>query len=139
MIRVNHGGGGDLDPRLPDSVKMVLASFEAPANLPLARELWVESAADELPNVNIPTLVIIGQKDLQIDATADGDPLQQATAGKTNITFAFPTNANHVFKEDPRTPTEQAASPGEYYNQDGTHLDPQALDAVHERLNGTLA
>ena len=39
----------DLDPRLPDSVKMVLASFEVPADLPLARELWVESAADELP------------------------------------------------------------------------------------------
>jgi hypothetical protein len=27
------------DQRLPESVKMVLASFEAPANLPLAREL----------------------------------------------------------------------------------------------------
>ncbi|NVM97994.1 hypothetical protein [Arthrobacter sp. SDTb3-6] len=50
----------DPDPALPDSVKMVLASFEAPANLPLARELWLESARDPLQQVRIPTLVLIG-------------------------------------------------------------------------------
>jgi pimeloyl-ACP methyl ester carboxylesterase len=60
--RYERGEPMDLDPRLPDSVKMVLASFESPANLPLARELWVESAADELPNVDIPTLILIGRR-----------------------------------------------------------------------------
>ncbi|MHB8499002.1 MAG: alpha/beta hydrolase family protein [Acidimicrobiales bacterium] len=137
--RYGRGEPMDLDPRLPDSVKMVLASFEAPANLPLARELWVESAADELPNVKIPTLILIGRKDLQVDATADGVPLEQAAAGNNNVTFVFPANANHVFKEDTRTLTEQAAAPGDCYNQDGTHLDPEALDAVLEWLHGALA
>ncbi len=42
------------DPSLPDTVKMVLASFEAPANLPFARELWVESACDSLALVAHP-------------------------------------------------------------------------------------
>lgn len=63
---------------------MVLASFEAPANLPLARDLWVESTRDSLGQVQIPTLVLIVGRDVQIDATADGDPLQEAAAGKAN-------------------------------------------------------
>jgi uncharacterized protein len=127
------------DPRLPDSVKMVLASFEAPANLPLARELWAEDAADLLPEVAIPTLVLIGRKDLQIDATLDGGPLEQAATGKNNVTFAYPANANHVFKEDTRTPAEVAAAPGDAYNQDGTHLDPEALETILGWLRGVLA
>jgi len=135
--RYERGEPMDLDPRLPDSVKMVLASFESPANLPLARELWVESAADELPNVDIPTLILIGRRDLQVDATADGIPLEQAAAGKDDITFAYPANANHVFKEDTRTPAEQAAAPGDGYNEDGTHLDPEALSAVLDWLESS--
>jgi uncharacterized protein len=79
----------DPDPALPDSVMMVLASFETPMNLPLARELWNESASDSLAKVRIPTLVLIGGNDLQIDMHADGDPLQQAAAGMANVTFAF--------------------------------------------------
>ncbi|HEY2642842.1 MAG TPA: hypothetical protein VGI56_03725, partial [Galbitalea sp.] len=46
--RYSAGQPMDPDPALPDGVKMVLASFEAPANLPLARELWLESAGDSL-------------------------------------------------------------------------------------------
>ena len=72
------------DLALPESVKMVLASFEAPANLPLARELWVESTRDSLDQVQIPTPVLIGGRDVQIDATADGYPVQEAAAGKAN-------------------------------------------------------
>jgi hypothetical protein len=118
------------DPSLPDSVKMVLASFEAPVNLPLARELWVESARDSLVKVQIPTLVLIGGRDVQIDAHADGDPLQEATAGMNNVTFAFPPHANHVFKEDSRTPAEVAASPGNGYNAAGTRLDPESMETI---------
>lgn len=52
------------DSSLPDSIKMVLAGFEAPANLPFARELWIESASDSLAKVQIPVLVLIGAKDV---------------------------------------------------------------------------
>jgi pimeloyl-ACP methyl ester carboxylesterase len=127
------------NPRLPDSVKMVLASFESPGNLPLARELWSEDAADLLPEVEIPTLILIGRKDLQVDATLDGTPLESAAAGKDNITFAYPTNANHVFKEEMRSTAEVMTTPGNGYNEDGTHLDPEALATILGWLRGVLA
>ncbi|WP_427017511.1 alpha/beta hydrolase [Pseudarthrobacter sp. P1] len=126
------------DPALPESVKMVLASFEAPANLPLARELWVESTRNSLGQVQIPTLVLIGGSDVQIDVHADGDPLQEASAGMANVTFAFPPNANHVFKEDDRTPAEVAATPGNGYNDPGTHLDPESLQTILTWLQATM-
>lgn len=127
------------DPGLPDSVRMVLASFEAPANLPFARELWVESTCGSLGNVRIPTLVLIGGRDVQIDVHADGGPLQEAAAGMANVTFAFPPNANHVFKEDLRNPAEVAATPGNGYNDPGTHLDPESLETILTWLQRTLA
>jgi uncharacterized protein len=127
------------DPDLPESVRMVLASFETPANLPFARELWVESARDSLGNVRIPTLVLIGGKDVQIDTHADGDPLRAVAAGLPNVTFAFPHDANHVFKEDTRTPDEVAASPGGQYNEPGTRLDPEALDTILSWLRGVFS
>lgn len=118
------------DPALPDSVRMVLASFETPANLPFARELWVESAVDSLARVRIPTLVMIGAKDVQVDPHADGDPLQRAAAGMPNVMFAFPPLANHVFKEDTRPLEEVAASLGTGYNAPDTHLDPESVRTI---------
>jgi hypothetical protein len=127
----------DPDPGLPESVKMALASFEAPVNLPLARELWFESTCDSLGKVQVPTLVLIGGRDVQIDVHADGGPLQETATGMTNVTFAFPPNANHVFKEDTRDPAEVAASPGNGYNEPGTHLDPESLETILNWLGGT--
>ncbi|MCL3863295.1 S9 family peptidase [Actinotalea sp. K2] len=129
----------DPDPNLPDSVKMVLFGFEAPANLPFARELWTESAGDSLVKVRIPALILIGAKDAQVDMDADGVPLQEAAEGMTNVTFAFPANANHVFKEDLRTPSETAASPGSGYNEPGTRLDPESLETILTWLSGAGA
>jgi dienelactone hydrolase len=128
-----------LDPRLPDSVKLVLSSFEAPANLPLARELLAANAAQLLPKVEIPTLVLIGGKDLQVDVHADGDPLQAAAAGMANVTFTFPPDANHVFKEDKRCVDQVAAAPGIGYNDDGTRLDPETLETILGWLQAVFA
>jgi hypothetical protein len=128
--RFTDGLPMDPDPQLPESVRMVLASFEAPANLPFARELWLESATDSLARVSIPTLVLIGGHDLQVDQHLDGDPLRAAAESKANVTFAFPQSANHVFKEENRTPAEVAAAPGNGYNTPGTHLDPESLSIM---------
>ena len=132
--RYSAGEPMNPDQSLPESVRMVLASFDAPANLPLARELWLESGCDSLRKVQIPTLVLIGGRDVQIDAQADGGPLREAAAGMANVTFAFPPNANHVFKEDSRTPAEVAASPGNGYNEPGTRLDPESLATILDWL-----
>lgn len=129
----------DLDPSLPEGVRAALAGFEAPANLPFARQLWVESARDSLVEVRVPVLVLIGGKDIQVDVHADGAPLQEAAAGMADVTFAFPADANHVLKEDTRTLAEIAAAPGSGYNEPGTRLDPESLQTILGWLSAAAA
>jgi fermentation-respiration switch protein FrsA (DUF1100 family) len=119
------------DPALPEAFQMLLRSLETPANLPFARELWTADAATLLPQVDVPVLIVIGKKDLQVDWQADGEKLQQAVAGREQVSFLFPENANHVLKLElrPRSeldPAEVTAS----YNRPETHLDPQALAGI---------
>ena len=119
------------DPSLPEGVQMLLQSLETPANLPFARELWNADAAPLLRQVDVPVLVIIGKKDLQIDWLADGEKLQQAAAGHKEVTFLFPENANHVLKQElrPRSDLVPAAIT-QSYNGPDTRLDPQALASI---------
>lgn len=123
------------DPALPEGVQMLLQGLETPANLPFARELWTADAAPLLKQVNVPVLVIIGKKDLQIDWQADGEKLQQAAAGLENVTFLFPENANHVLKEELRPRSALvAAEITESYNGPATRLDPQTVTGILEWL-----
>ena len=119
------------DPALPQGVQMLLQSLETPANLPFARELWMADASPLLAQVNIPVLVIIGKKDLQIDWQDDGEPLQRAAAGHANVTFLFPENANHVLKYEAR-PRSELAQPEALprYNAPDAYLDPEALASI---------
>ena len=123
------------DPSLPPGVQMLLQSLATPINLPFARELWMADAAPLLGQVNIPVLVIIGKKDIQVDWHADGEPLQRAATGRNNVTFLFPENANHVLKEElqPRSELAMAEVLG-HYNSPDTRLDPQALASIIEWL-----
>jgi uncharacterized protein len=123
------------DSSLPEGVQMLLQSLETPANLPFARELWTADAASLLRQVDVPVLVIIGKKDLQVDWQADGEKLQLAAAGHEEVTFLFPENANHVLKQELRpraklVPAEITQS----YNGPDTRLDPQALASILEWL-----
>ncbi len=123
------------DPVLPEGVQMLLQALESPANLPLARELWLAEAASLLRQVNVPVLVIIGKKDIQVDWQADGEPLQRAAAGHENVTFLFPENANHVLKQElrPRSELVQAEVMKDYNSLDA-RLDPQAMTSILEWL-----
>lgn len=123
------------DAQLPEGVQMLLQSLETPANLPFARELWLADAASLLRQVNVPVLVIIGKKDLQVDWQADGKLLQQAARGHKDVTFLFPENANHVLKEElrPRSalvPAEMTES----YNGPDTRMDGQTMSSILEWL-----
>jgi uncharacterized protein len=119
------------DPTLPEGVRMLLQSLETPANLPFARELWAADGASPLSQVDVPTLIIIGKKDLQVDWQADGDPLQRAATGHENVTFLFPENANHVLKFESR-PRAELAQPEAMprYNAPDAKLDPEALSSI---------
>jgi len=131
IVRFQAGEPAAPDPALPAGVQMLLQSLESPANLPLARELWLADAAPLLSQVDAPTLVIIGKKDIQVDWQTDGDPLQRAAAGRANVTFLFPENANHVLKQELRPRSELTAAdvmPG--YNAPDARLDPPALASI---------
>jgi alpha-beta hydrolase superfamily lysophospholipase len=123
------------DPSLPEGVQTLLKSLEAPINLPFARELWTANAVPLLRQVDVPVLVIIGNKDLQVDWQADGEPLRLAAAGHEEVTFLFPENANHVLKQELRPQSELVpAEVTQSYNGPDTRLDPQALSSILEWL-----
>jgi pimeloyl-ACP methyl ester carboxylesterase len=123
------------DPSLPEGVQTLLKSLEAPINLPFARELWTADAVPLLRQVDVPVLVIIGKKDLQVDWQADGEKLVLAAAGYEEVTFLFPENANHVLKQELRLRSELVpAEVTQSYNGPDTRLDPQALVGILEWL-----
>jgi pimeloyl-ACP methyl ester carboxylesterase len=114
------------DPVLPQGIQMLLQSLATPANLPFARELWTADAAALLSQVDVPVLVIIGKRDIQVDWHADGELLQRAAAGHEDVTFLFPEHANHVLKYEPRPRAELVpAAIAESYNGPDTRLDPE--------------
>ncbi len=119
------------DPALPEGVRLLLQALETPANLPFSRELWTAEAASLLARVAVPVLVIIGKKDLQVDWQADGEPLQHAAAGRADITFLFPDNANHVLKYEP-APRQRLAQAEAMprYNAPDAYLDPEVTAAI---------
>ena len=126
------------DPALPQRFQMLLQALETPANLPFARELWTADAASLLRQVDVPTLVVIGKKDLQVDWQADGEKLQLAAAGREQVSFLFPENANHVLKQELRPRSELVpAEVTESYNDPEAHLDLQALAGILEWLEKT--
>jgi pimeloyl-ACP methyl ester carboxylesterase len=119
------------DPALPEGVQALLQALETPVNQPFARELWMADASPLLAQVDVPVLVIIGKKDLQVDWQADGEPLQRAAAGHANVTFLFPEDANHVLKYEPRPRSElPPAEIANSYNGPDTRLDPQAMASI---------
>ena len=124
------------DPMLPDGMKDLLRSLETPANLPFARELWTENPADLIAQVAEPILVVIGKKDIQVDWRKDGRALETAAAGISNVTFAYPENADHVLKYESRFREElTAAEVGVQYNAEGRVLDHDALSVIVEWLS----
>ena len=116
------------DPALPVGVRFLISALENPANLPFACELWTADAAAPLRDVRVPVLIVIGKKDLQVDWQADREPLQRASAGRTDVSFLFPENANHVLKHEsrPRDELEQAEAMNRYNASDAS-LDPEAV------------
>jgi pimeloyl-ACP methyl ester carboxylesterase len=119
------------DPALPQGVQQLLQSLATPANLPFARELWAADAAPLLKQIQIPVLVIIGKKDIQVDWKIDGELLQAAAEGKKKVEFFFPENTNHILKYEPKPRTELVASDvtARYNAPDGT-LDPEAIKEI---------
>ncbi len=120
-----------LDPALPQAAQMLLQALASPGNLPFARELWIADAADLLKQIQVPVLIVIGKKDIQVDWQADGELLQRAVAGKQDVTFVFPDNANHVQKYEPKSRAELVLTEVMTgYNAPDAHLDEEAQASI---------
>jgi alpha-beta hydrolase superfamily lysophospholipase len=126
------GGSPEPGAGWPETMSMTLASLATPINLPFSRDLMTVDAADWLPQVAAPVLVLIGQKDIQVDWETDGAALQ-AVAGD-NVTFEFPPNANHVLKLETKPAAELTAEDAAALNAPDRVLDPDAWSAIREWL-----
>lgn len=123
------------DPALPEGVQTLLHGLESPLNLPFARELWRADAASLLDRVDVPVLVVIGKKDIQVNWKDDGELLQRAAAGRPDVTFVFPDDGNHILKHEPRpleALTAEVAMAS--YNADDGDLDPETTSTVVDWL-----
>ena len=125
------------DPSLPAGIQALLAGLATPANLPFARELWSTDGAPLVKQIDVPTLIVIGKKDIQVDWRLDGERLQQAVAGRANVSFFFPEDANHVLKHEPRSRSElNAAQAVANYNGPDARLDPDSMKYIVQWLAG---
>jgi pimeloyl-ACP methyl ester carboxylesterase len=123
------------DPSLPDMAKMLLLGFSNPINLPFARELWNYDPAENLAKMDVPTLVLIGKKDIQVDWQVDGGLLQEAVQGRGSFEFVFPEFANHVLKHEAKERSQidpQAATMG--YNSPEAKLDQATVEIIYHWL-----
>jgi alpha-beta hydrolase superfamily lysophospholipase len=129
--------GHDLgpEPSLPEGVRNLFAALTSPANMPFAREFLPVDPAQLLRQVAEPLLVVIGKKDIQVNWQTDGPVLEAAAAGRDNVTFAFPDDANHVLKHEPAPRAELVPSQvASGYNAADRSLDPAALAAIERWL-----
>jgi hypothetical protein len=116
-------------------VQNLLQALETPANQPFARELWTADAASLLAQVDVPVLVVVGKKDIQVNWQADGDLLERAAAGRADVSVLFPEDANHVLKYEPRPRAELAsAEVAAGYNAPDAYLDPDAMSSIQKWL-----
>ncbi len=132
---ISAGRPVEPDPSLPEGLRTLFASLTNPANSPFTQEFLAVDPAQLLCDVPEPVLIIIGKKDIQANWQADGQALEAALAGRHNVTFAYPENANHILKYEPKAreqllPAEVAAS----YNAADRHLDPDALATIETWL-----
>lgn len=126
------GETAELDPLLPESAQQVFAGLVAPGNQPFSAELLAMQPAELLAAVGAPVMVLIGQKDIQVDWEADGAILESVASD--NVTFSFPANANHVLKLEETPVEELTAASGGSYNAPDRVLDPEALQTILDWL-----
>lgn len=120
-----------VDEKLPEAMRMLILALTSPINQPFSHELWTLDPMALMERVNIPVLVVIGKKDIQVDWQSDGDLFGALAFRRGNITVEFPANTNHVLKFEPKpraqlVPAEVATT----YSADDTHLDDETLAMI---------
>ncbi|MGD6852562.1 MAG: alpha/beta hydrolase family protein [Candidatus Bathyarchaeia archaeon] len=122
------------DPSLPQGIMQLLLSLNAPFNLPFARELWNYNLSEYISKVEEPILVLISKKDVQVDWQADGKALESAAKGKSEVSFVYPENADHVLKFEDTPKEKLGANATLNYNSPNRNLDPETLKTILDWL-----
>lgn len=128
-----------VDENLPEGLRQVVQGITQPINQPFARELWIFNPVARLDEVNVPVLIVLGKKDIQVDWQTDGSLFEAVAKKHDNITIAYLENANHVLKFEPKprsqlTPADVMAT----YSSDEVMLDPDAVNGISSWLRAQL-
>ncbi|HAN05366.1 MAG TPA: alpha/beta hydrolase [Elusimicrobia bacterium] len=128
------------EPAVPQAINNMVAGFYVPANLPFMREFLSADPARLAAGVKAPVLLVIGGKDMQVDRRLDGAPLEKALAGNKSASFAYPADADHLLKHEPK-PREQLVPllVQNNYNAAGRELDGEALKVIIDWLRSRSA
>jgi alpha-beta hydrolase superfamily lysophospholipase len=128
-----------VDENLPEGLRQVIQAITQPANQPFSRELWIFNPAACLAAVNVPVLIVIGKKDIQVDWQIDGSIFESIAREQTRIRIVFPENANHVLKVEPKPrPEITPADAMNTYSADDVMLDPEPVEVITEWLRAQL-
>jgi hypothetical protein len=120
-----------VDESLPEGVKNLLMGTTKPVNQPFVRELWTIDPARLLRKIDVPVLVVIGKKDLQVNWQVDGSIIEAISETHKNIKIVYPENANHVLKHEARQRSQlTAANVAASYNADTSVLDDETVTAI---------
>lgn len=114
-------------PRMP-ALQNMIASFTAPVQAVLIRQLLAFDNAAEAAKLSGPFYIAAGGKDIQVSPELDGKRLEKALAGK-DVTFHLSPDADHVFKHEARTLDEALKEPGKY-SEAGRELDADFVTAL---------
>ena len=121
-------------PDLPAELNNYIGNLHDPRSLPFMREVLPLDVAELLAQTTVPTLVVIGKKDLQVNWESDGALLKDSTAGLDHITYQFPENADHVLKYQPKPREELTQADALQYNAAGRTLAPEAVQVIVDWL-----
>jgi uncharacterized protein len=124
---------------LPQGIRDLLMSLSNPINQPFSRELWTADPGKWVTGVTCPVLVVIGKKDIQVDWLTDGPIFEEIARRQSNLALAYPENANHVLKFEPKLRSElTVAEIMQNYNADGIALDPETLGIILDWLKARI-
>lgn len=107
-------------------VQQLVASLSAPDAAEFAREILAFDPVAHARAAARPTLVVCGDRDLQVDCALDATPLAQASGGQL-ITLP---EADHVFKHQPIPRAELKPADGLLYNAADRTLALGLIDAL---------
>jgi len=129
--------GEEVDPAQVSSIpaiRQMLVPFMSPRAAPIGRPWLAFDPAAAAKAVDVPVLVVNGDKDMQVDPELDARALEKARrdAGKP-VELVLLANANHVYKKETRSVDEIRAAlstVNSTYNRDGLELAPGLVDAI---------